>query len=41
MAWIDYKKAHDFVPCSWIKECMELFGITENVRKFLEKIMEQ
>ena len=31
MAWIDYKKAYDFVPHSWIKECMEIFGIAENV----------
>ena len=22
MAWIDYKKAYDLVPHSWIKECM-------------------
>ena len=41
MAWIDYKKAYDFVPHSWIKECMEMFGIAENVRTFLEKSMEQ
>ena len=41
MAWIDYKKAHDFVPHSWISECMELFEITDNMRNFLEKSMEQ
>ena len=41
MTWIDYKKAYDFVPHSWIKECIEMFGIAENVRKFLEKNMEQ
>ena len=41
MAWIDYKKAFDFVPHSWINECMELFGIPENVKNFLEKNMEQ
>ena len=41
MAFIDYTKAHDFVPHSWINECMELFGIAEKVRKFLEKSMEQ
>ena len=41
MAWIDYKKAYDFVPHSWIKECMEMFGIAENMRTFLEKSMEQ
>ena len=41
MAWIDYKKAYDFVPRSWINECMELFGIVDNVRNVLEKSMEQ
>ena len=41
MAWIDYKKAYDFVPHSWIKECMEMFGIAESVRTFLGKSMEQ
>ena len=41
MAWIDYKKAYDVVLHSWINECMELFGIADNVRNFLEKSMEQ
>ena len=27
MAWIDYKKAYDMVPHSWIKECLDLFGV--------------
>ena len=31
MAWIDYKKAYDFVPDSWIKKCMELFEIGRNI----------
>ena len=31
MAWIDYKKAYDFVPDSWIKKCMELFEIVRNI----------
>ena len=35
MAWIDYKKAFDMVPHSWILECLELCGIAENVRKFM------
>ena len=39
MTWIDYKKAYDLVPHSWIKECMELMGIAENVRELLEKSM--
>ena len=40
-AWINYKKVYDFVPHSWINECMELFGIAENVRNVLEKSMDQ
>ena len=34
MEWIDYKKAYDFVPHSWITECMELFGIADKVKLF-------
>ena len=41
MAWIDYKKAYDFVLHSWINECMKMFGIAENVRNLLEKSIEQ
>ena len=41
MVWIDYKKSHDFIPHSWIKECMELMGIAENVRELLLKSMKQ
>ena len=41
MVWVDYRKAYDFVPHSWIVECMELFGIAENVREFLQNSMKQ
>ena len=41
MARIDYKKAYDFVPYSWINECMKLFGIADNETNVLEKSMEQ
>ena len=41
MAWIDYKKAYDFVPHSWISECMEMFGIAGDVREFLQRSMVQ
>ena len=41
LAWIDYKKAYDYVPHSWIKECMQMFEIAENVRNVLENSMEQ
>ena len=35
MAWIDYCKAYEMVPHSWIGECLEMFGIAVNVRQFL------
>ena len=41
MAWIDYRKAYDFVPHSWILECHNMLGIAENVRSFLEKSMKK
>ena len=41
MAWIDYRKAYDFVPHSWILECLDMLGIADNVRRFLEKIMKR
>ena len=31
MAWIDYKKAYDLVPHSWIIECLDLFGVAEDI----------
>ena len=39
MAWIDYKKAYDMVPHSWISECLEMFGIANNVQDFLNNSM--
>ena len=36
MAWMDYKKAFEMVPPhSWILECMDLFGIAENIKRLL------
>ena len=40
MAWVDYRKAYDMVPHSWIVECLEMFGIAANVRQFLLRSME-
>ena len=31
MAWIDYKKVYDMVPHSYIIECLDLFGVAENI----------
>ena len=41
MAWIDYRKPYDLVPHGWVNECMEMFGIAENLRTFLQKSMQQ
>ena len=41
MTWIDNKKAYNFVPHSWINECMKMFGMAENMRNLFEKNMKQ
>ena len=41
MAWIDYRKAYDMVPHSWIIECLEIFGIAGNVERFIHRSMAQ
>ena len=41
MAWIDYRKAYHFVPHSWILDCLDMLGIADNVRRFLEKSMKK
>ena len=40
MGWIDYKKAYDMVPHSWILEIVEMFGVAENVGGLLKSSME-
>ena len=40
-AWIDYKKAYDMVPHSCIRECLNLFGVAENVKSLFVNIMEK
>ena len=40
MAWIDYKKAY-MVPHSWIIECLDLFGVAENIKSSLVNRMER
>ena len=34
VAWIDYRKAYEMVPHTWIAECLKMFGIADNVRSF-------
>ena len=41
MAWINYKKAYDMVPHSWIIECLDLFGVAENIKSLLVNSMEK
>ena len=41
MAWIDYKKAYDMVPHSWIIECLDLFGVAENIKSLLVNSIEK
>ena len=39
MAWIDYKKAFDSVPHSWIAKSLEMLGVTNNIIRFLKAAM--
>ena len=40
MAWIDYRKAYDMVPHTWILECLKMYKISNNIINFIEKAME-
>ena len=37
MAGIDYKKAYDMVPQSWIINCLKMYKISHEVINFIEK----
>ena len=39
MAWIDYRKAFDSVPHSWISRCLELYKVDATLREFLTNQM--
>ena len=39
IAWIDYKKAFDNVPNSWIEKCVETFKISLVLRNFSSHII--
>jgi hypothetical protein len=39
IAWIDYQKAFDMVPHSWIIKSLELIGINNKVISFTKKVM--
>ncbi|XP_044760178.1 uncharacterized protein LOC123317638 [Coccinella septempunctata] len=40
MAWIDYKKAYDSIPHSWLKKVLKLYGVSETVINLLEHLMQ-
>ena len=39
VAWIDYKKAFDSLPHSWMAKCLEIVGVRGNIRQFLRVAM--
>ena len=41
MTWINYKKAYDMVPHSWIIKCLDLFGVAEDIKSLLVSSMEK
>ncbi len=34
-AWIDYKKAFDSVPHTWIEKCLEIYKVCPTTIKFI------
>ena len=39
MSWIDYKKAYDMVPHSWIKETLNITGVANNIKHLVTNSM--
>ena len=39
MAWLDYQKAYDSVPHSWIKKCLKMYGVSQNIENFISDTM--
>ena len=39
MAWIDYKKAFDMIPHTWLIEYLKIYGAEENTISFLKNTM--
>ena len=39
MAWIDYKKAYDMLPHSWIVETLNIFKVARNIDGLLRGSM--
>ena len=41
MAWLDYQKAYDSVPHSWIRKCLQLYGISPHLESFISESMKK
>ena len=41
MAWIDYKKAFDSLPHTWIVTVMKMYQICPTIRQFMEASMKE
>jgi hypothetical protein len=41
IAWIDYQKAFDSVPLSWVEKSIELVGVNSKIVRFCELSMEK
>ena len=40
MTWIDYKKAYDMFPLSWILYCLKMYKIPDQILQFIEKTVQ-
>ena len=41
MIWLDYKKAYDMIPSSWIVKCLEMYNIASNITAVIKNSMKQ
>jgi hypothetical protein len=41
MVWVDYKKAYDCVPHSWLVECMDIYKVNPQVMAFMTREMKK
>ena len=39
MEWVDYRKAYDMVPHSWIIESLKLAQVAQNIIEFIDRPM--
>ena len=39
MGWINYKKAFDMIPHSWILKCLAIFKVADNIKRLMRKSM--